>query len=97
MTESPSRASIQLKREGRPEGGTLMPYKDSQIQQEEERLLFFTGKDSANKKPWKLCLRHPSQLPFPLNESIFLPLPSWDLHVAGMIADPILQVSADFK
>ena len=55
MTESLSRASTQLKREGRPEGGTLMPCKDSQIQQEEE-VLFFTGKDSANKKPWKLCL-----------------------------------------
>ena len=96
MTESPSRASTQLTRDGRPKGGTLMPCKDSQIQQEEE-VLFFTGKDSANKKPWKLCLRHPSQLPFSLNDSIFLPLPSWDLHVAGMIADPILQVSADFK
>ena len=50
MTESPSRASIQLKREGRPEGGTLMPCKDSQIQQEEE-VLFLLARTQPIKSP----------------------------------------------
>ena len=59
-----------------------MPCKDSRAQQEEERLLFFLGKDSANEKPWTLCLLQPSQLPFPLYKTLLLPLPFRDLHVA---------------
>lgn len=31
------------------------------------------GKDSANENPWTLCLLWPSQLPFPLHKSVFLP------------------------
>ena len=91
MTESLSRASAQLKREGRPEGGTLMPCKDNQIQHEEEKLVFH-WQGLTNKKPWKLCLIQPLQLPFPLNKSIFLPLPSWDLHVAGHDCRPHIAI-----
>ena len=46
----------QLNRVGRPEGRALMPCDDSIAQQEKERLLSFPGKDSANEKPWTLCL-----------------------------------------
>ena len=50
---------------GRPEEGALTPFKDSRAQQEEEKVLFFPGEDSANEKLWTLCLLQPSQLPFP--------------------------------
>ena len=45
------------------------------------RLLFFPGKDSANLKPCTVLL-HPSQLPFPPFESVLLPWPCGDLHMA---------------
>ena len=45
-----------MNRVGRSEGESLTPYKNSRAQQEEERVLFFPGKDSANEKPWTLCL-----------------------------------------
>ena len=38
----------QLNRFGSPEGRALPPCHDSRAQQEEERLLFFPGKDTAN-------------------------------------------------
>ena len=59
-----------------------MPCKDSRAQQEEERLLFFPGKDLANEMPWTLCLLQPSQLPFPLYKNGLLPLTCKDLHMA---------------
>ena len=43
-----------MNRVGRSEGESLTPYKNSRAQQEEERVLFFPGKDSANEKPWTL-------------------------------------------
>ena len=52
-------------KKGRPEGGGLMPYDYSRAQHKADRLLFFPGKDSANEKPWILCLLEPSQVPFP--------------------------------
>ena len=33
-----------------------MFYNDSRIQQEEERFLFFPGKDLANENPWTLFI-----------------------------------------
>ena len=59
-----------------------MPCDDSRAQQEEEKLLFFPGKDSANEKPWTLCLLQPCQLPFPLYKRVLLPLLCGDLYVA---------------
>ena len=59
-----------------------MPCGDSRAQQEEERLLLFPGKHSANEKPWTVCLLQPSQLPFALHKSILLPLLCGDLQVA---------------
>ena len=52
-------------KKGRPEWRGLMPYDYSRAQHKEDRLLFFPGKDSADEKPWILCLLEPSQLPFP--------------------------------
>ena len=48
----------------------------------------FLGKGSANEKSRALCLLQPSQLPFPLYESLLLPLPCGDLHVAGQACRP---------
>lgn len=41
----------QLNRFRRPEFEALMLHDDSRVQQEEERILFFPGKDSASEKP----------------------------------------------
>ena len=41
----------QLNRFRRPESEALMSHDDSRVQQEEERILFFPGKDSASEKP----------------------------------------------
>ena len=51
-----------------------MPWGPTQVQKEEERLLLFPGKDSANKKSRTLCLVWPSQLPFLLYRSVLPPL-----------------------
>ena len=65
-----------MNRVGRSEGESLTPYKNSRAQQEEERVLFFPGKDSDNEKPWTLCLlSNILQLSFHLCKSILLPLP----------------------
>ena len=37
-----------------------MPYFDIRDQQEEERLIFFPGKDSSNEKAWTFCFLLPS-------------------------------------
>ena len=37
------------------------------------------------------------KLPFPLNKSIFLPLPSWDLHVAGHDCRPHIAILCWFQ
>ena len=65
-----------------------MPCIVSRAQQEKERLLFFPGKASLNKRPWTFCLL---QLPFAL-----LPL-CGDLHKAYQYADPELQFSANVE
>lgn len=44
----------------RLEWEALMLCKNSRPQQEEERVLFFPGKNSANESPWALCLLQPS-------------------------------------
>lgn len=56
---------LQLRLNQDTRGDTLIPYNNSKAQ-EEEKALFFPGKDSVNKKPCSLCLVQPSQLPFPL-------------------------------
>ena len=58
-----------------------MPWDNSRTQQEEERLLFFPGKDSANDKPSTLFTIAPANS-LPLFISILLPLLCWHLHVA---------------
>ena len=72
-----------------------MPCDDSRAQQEEERLLFFPGKESANEKPWTL-------LCYNLPNFLFLPTKvfSCPCHVGtcmwlAMVADRELQFSAD--
>ena len=71
----------QISRVRRPEGGAPTPCHDSKAQGEEERHCF-PGKDSANEKPWTLCLLQPSQLPFPLFKGILLPLLCQDLYLS---------------
>lgn len=45
----------QLDRVGRPERGAYMLCEDNnRAQQEQEKLLFLPGKESANEKPWTL-------------------------------------------
>ena len=64
-----------MNRVGRSEGEFLTTYKNSRAQQQEERVLFFPGKDSANEKPWTLyLLSNIFQLSFHLCKSILLPL-----------------------
>ena len=46
-----------------------------------KRFVFFPGEVSATKNPWTLCTM-PSQLLFPLYESVLLPLLCGNLHVA---------------
>ena len=59
--------TFQFSRGGRPEAVALKPCADNRAQQEEERSLFFPGKDSANDKSWTLCLLEPSHCPsYPL-------------------------------
>ena len=82
----------QLNRGGRPEGGALMPCDDTRAQQEERP--FFKGKDSAKEKPWILCLLQPSQLPFPLYKSMFLPCYARTCTWVIMVADSDLQFFA---
>ena len=48
-----NKQKLQLKRSGRLEGQVLMSWKASRPHQEEERL---PAKESANEKPWTLCL-----------------------------------------
>ena len=81
----------QLNRVGSPEGGAPTPCDDNRVQQEERRL-FFPGKDSANEKPWNLCLLQPSQLPFPPYESGLLPFPCRDLRVAFRCCRPRIAI-----
>ena len=45
----------QLNKVDTPAGGALTPCDNSQAQQE-DKILSFPGKDSANKKPWTLHL-----------------------------------------
>ena len=40
---------------GNQKGELSYPVMIARVQQEEERLLFFPGKDSASEKPWTLC------------------------------------------
>ena len=47
---------LQLNRIGRPEWGALTLCNNSRVQQEEEKLLFFPGKDSADENPWTLFI-----------------------------------------
>ena len=72
-----------------------MPYDDSRAQQEQERLLFFPGKDSSKEKPWTLCLPCPAS-------SSSIKVFFFHCHVGTctlltMTADPKLQFSADLK
>ena len=73
-----------------------MPFDDSRTQEEEERLLFFPGKDSANEKPRTLFT---TALPtsFSLYKTVLLPLLCGYLRVACHGTDPKLQFSADPK
>ena len=68
---------------GDQNGGSLLPCANSRIQQEEERLFFFSGKDSAN---WKavnslFTLVLPISFPPPLYTQCSS-FPCRDLHVA---------------
>ena len=90
--ERNNKQKSQLNRVERPEGGA--PFCDkSKAQQEEEGLLFFPGKDSANEKLRTLHLLQSSQLFFffPLSQGI-LSLPCGELHLAhgGRLQDAIL-------
>ena len=73
-----------------------MPCKDSRAQQEEERLLFFPGKGSANEKPGTLCLQ-PSLLPFPSIKGFSFPCCVGTCTGLTMAADPELQISTDLN
>ena len=55
-----------LNRVGRPESTVLMPWDDSRVQLEEERVLFLHGEDSANEKPWNLFTISYKSILFPL-------------------------------
>lgn len=91
---------IPIKKSKRIEGVTLT-LDENRAQWEEGSLLLFPGKNSANEKPWILCLLEPSQLSFTsVKES------SFPFHVRismstpcekGLIilADPKLQFSAN--
>ena len=66
-----------------------MPCKDSRAQQEEERFLFFSGKDSANEKPWMdslFTVSPPTSFP-PYKRG--LPLPCRDLHMVLQDCRPL--------
>ena len=92
--ERNNKQKSQLNRVERPEGGA--PFCDkSKAQQEEEGLLFFPGKDSANEKLRTLHLLQSSQLFF-----FFLSLKAFSpCHVGSciwlMVADSKMQFSAD--
>ena len=54
--QAPLSVEVQSDRILRPEVVALMPQEDSRAQWEEDRLLFFPDKDSANKNSWTFCL-----------------------------------------
>ena len=70
-----------LDRVGRPEGGALSPCYSHRPQQEEERLPFFPGKDSANEKPWNSLFTVALPTSFFPYKSVLLPLLCRDLHM----------------
>ena len=73
-----------MNRVGRSEGESLTPYKNSGAQQEEERVLFFPGKNSANEKPWTLCLLSNILQLFFISVEAF----SFPYHVGGLGCRP---------
>ena len=50
-----SQKKLHLQKVRDQKGELSYPVMIARVQQEEERLLFFPGKDSANKQPWILC------------------------------------------
>ena len=73
-----SKQKPQLNRAGRPEGRADMPWDHSRAKQEEERLLFFPSRDSANEKPWILCLLQTPPASFSLLKYASSPV-TWEL------------------
>ena len=67
---------------------------DSKVQKEEERLLFFPGRDSANEE---LSLPQPSRLPLLFTHKLSSPFSVGTCTWHKMIADPKLQFSSDSK
>ena len=79
---------------GEKNGG--LPYPVMVARQEEERLLFFPSKTSANEKSLTLFI---IALPtfFALHESGLLPLLCGYLHAAALVAQSELQFSVNLK
>lgn len=71
---------IPIKKSKRLEGVALT-LDENRAQSEEGSRLLFPGKNSANEKPWILCLLESSQLSFYLCKRIILPFPCENFHV----------------
>lgn len=79
-----------------PEAGGLTPCDCGGDQQEEEILLFFPAKDSAEEKTYTHCLPQPVQLLFPASMKVFFfscCARTWTWIT--MVVDPKLLFTAD--
>ena len=79
----------------RPKLVALLHLDNSIAQQEEERLLFFPGKDSANEKSWTFVYSSPPEFLFPPIKEFSSPCFGGTYTWLIMVADPELQFSAD--